>query len=278
MPQTNRIANREAALPLCPELDPGPRRTVRAFDSSWTVEPRPGSRLTVPLPVVVIPVRPDGRPDRRRWSGSALAIGPAGITLALDELHGPLTPTLIVGVQTSPSRTQYAGVEVLSASPPGDRLAQVLGLFGGPADEVLQPRNLTPRFHFDSMTFTFGLPGELLHGWEEAGVLQAMVIDRLLLCPRCHGLPTFRSGCRKCGSGRVVQGRSSHPEDSQSVPLPSSYQCEDCHWSDSTLQPINHCLYCEHRFATHQAYEMVLLGYHAHRLDPRSLAPAEQAQ
>jgi hypothetical protein len=284
MTRINRIKNQFAVGDgACDPHDTAPRHE------------RVHKRLAVSATVFVIPVQSDGRPDeRQRLMGRLQTISLEGVTLNLEAPRGPLPGELMMGLQVESGPTQYAGIEVLTSVSQDQGRLIVHGLFGSSVAEILQPRNLTPRFHFDSMTFTLGLPASLIHSWAAAGVLQPVVIDRLWLCPVCHGLPTFRSGCRQCGSGRVIKDwpgyvavdapglvascagepntvgsgprTLSHPANSSSAI--SSYRCQDCHWSGSELAPVNQCLHCEHRFSAQQAYELVLQGYSAERLDP----------
>jgi hypothetical protein len=243
-----------------------------------------------PLPVVVIPVDSDGMPildQRCRGTATLQTSDRMAISLA----SRPEQPALVVGVGTEAGPLQYTGIDVRAVAVRGPGSVLVHGQVGGLADALLQPKNLTPRFHFDSMTFTFGFSPRLLHRWEEAGVLRSVVIDRLLLCPRCHGLPTFRHGCRHCGSGRVTLVASAgngkarpdaevplivsldHQTHSAPVVAPEApsrfpaYHCQDCHRSDTDLAPVHQCLHCDCRFAAQEAFEMVLRGYCARRLD-----------
>ena len=252
------------------------------------------SPLPVNMPAVVFPLQRDGQPDcGARVTGTALRIDGDGVTLRLDAASCP-TLALVLGIQTEAGTFHYAGVEVRVAAHDGTGQVMVDVVFGGPGEELLHPRTLTPRFHFDSMTFTFGKAPELLHSWQRLGVLQPVVIDRLLLCPRCHGLPTFRNGCRKCGSGRVVPYQpnligptpeseveyapaangSRADEDTvrtTTAQRRTAYHCEECQWSDAELAPVHQCLHCSHRFLTQQAYEMVLQGYNVQRLEVAAL-------
>jgi hypothetical protein len=265
--------------------------------------PHPGiqERIAIPSAVFAIPVQSDGRPAQQQpIAGTLLAIGPQGITFSLETPGNPLPTEMMVGIPVESGRPQYAGIEVWSSESQADGRTIFHALFGGSAAEILQPRNLTPRFHFDSMTFTLGLPTALIHSWAAVGVLQPVVIDRLWLCPICHGLPTFRSGCGQCGSGRVIKDRSdcmavdepalatcpnvtasvcsaskSLPDSASGALEVPSYHCQDCHWTGRELAPVNQCLHCEHRFAAQQAYELVLQGYYAHRLDPMDFCPSE---
>ena len=227
------------------------------------------------LTVLVIPVQRDVAPAGAAVAGKLSEVSDDGLVLALDSLPRPLTPAVIIGMETTPERTDYVAAEILATFPESGGRIVVHCVFGGAGDDILQPRNLTPRFNFDSMSFQLGVPADVLHQWESLGVLEPVVIDRLLLCPRCHGLPTFRHGCRQCGSGRVVRwpmGGRDLVEPSASTlhqnapPKPASYFCPECRWIGSELAPINQCLHCAHRFSAEDAYEMVLQGYHANRL------------
>jgi hypothetical protein len=237
-----------------------------------------------PLPVEVIPVDPDGLPAlAQRCHGTVVMLGGERVLLNLEV--PPELPALVVGVQTDRDALQYVGIDVQTAGRLHTGQLLVEGQIGGVADELLQPKNLTPRFHFDSMTFTFGFAAPVLHRWEAAGVLQSVVIDRLLLCPRCHGLPSFRQGCGHCGSGRVnrlpveqtdtKRSLCSSPwlePSAHSVQAPArprfTYRCQECRGLEVELVPVNQCLHCNHRFAIQEGYELVLRGYRVDRLEP----------
>jgi hypothetical protein len=236
------------------------------------------------LPVEVIPVDADGLPALgQRGRGTATLIA-ADLVLVNLETE-PQLPALVVGVRTGHDLLRYFGIDVQTTSRLSTGEFQVQGQVGGLADALLQPKNLTPRFHFDTMTFTFGFAASVLHRWEAAGVLQSVVIDRLLLCPRCHGLPTFRHGCRNCGSGRVhrlpldcgdakptngISTALANPQ-SRSVQVQTkprfAYRCAECQGEELELVPVNQCLHCDHRFAADEGYELVLRGYRVARLD-----------
>src|SRR5204863_524990 len=50
----------------------------------------------------------------------------------------------------------------------------------------------------------------LLEKWVEVGVLTPVLWDRIQVCPRCHGMPRYRKGCRSCGSVKVTNERLIH--------------------------------------------------------------------
>lgn len=239
-----------------------------------------------PMPVEVIPVDPEGLPAlAQRCHGTVVLLGEDRVLLNLEA--PPELPALVVAVRAERDSLQYLGMDVQSAERLHTGQLRVEGQIGGVADALLQPKNLTPRFHFDTMTFTFGFAAPVLHRWEAAGVLQSVVIDRLLLCPRCHGLPSFRQGCSRCGSGRVHRLLAEQSETNQplflSIPwlrssagpvqAPAkhrySYRCQDCHSTEVELVPVTQCLHCHHRFAMQESYELVLRGYRVDRLEPR---------
>ncbi len=130
--------------------------------------------------------------------------------------------------------------------------------------------------------------------------MKRIVLDRVLLCPSCNAVPTFRFGCRKCQSGRLEQPFLVHHFACAHVgPLkdfetdvslkcpkcqtkhliagtdfeysPAEHTCLDCGWKDFELEQTGHCLNCESRFPIHKAVEQELVGYYAEQLDSLAL-------
>jgi hypothetical protein len=153
------------------------------------------------------------------------------------------------------------------------------------------------------MEFAFDHATSLLESLRYLGVLQETVIDRIQLCPKCEGFPTFRQGCRKCGSARFDTDRLIHHfpcahvgpvadfETSRGLVCPKcrtrhivagtdfeyltgQYHCLECHAKDTELEAIGHCLRCGLRFPGYQAIIQDVKGFHAHRLAPLDLLPA----
>ncbi|MBI4616187.1 MAG: hypothetical protein HY720_21400 [Planctomycetes bacterium] len=125
-------------------------------------------------------------------------------------------------------------------------------------------------------------------------------MDRVLVCPRCHSLPTFRRGCRRCGSGRVSTERLIHHfacghyapetrfETERGLVCPrcggkalvigtdyefaeGAHRCADCGLSDSAFETIAHCLACSFRFPASEAIEKDLTLYEVNRIVPAEL-------
>jgi hypothetical protein len=216
---------------------------------------RPGGQgKPVPLQthqVVTVPVTSEGWPDvEHRLVSTGGELGLRALTLDFETSPPPEGSALVVAVLTESRAMHFAGIEVCGTHSRG-RQARIVGRFRGIAHELLQPKNLTPRFNFDSMTFTLGFPEAILQSWAKLGVLQPVIIDRLRLCPRCYALPTFRRGCSHCGSTRITSNRAGI----------TRYSCEDCHASLNDLSPLANCLRCQARFTDREAFEMELNGY-----------------
>jgi len=204
---------------------------------------------------VAIPIGPQGWPDgEQRASGTAVDISPR--EFSLEFAFFPDVSALIVGMAGASGQLHYAGIEVESRFALAPGRVRVLGRLGGIGHELLQPRNLVPRFQLESMSFSRGFPEEVLARWAELGVLQAVALGRLLLCPQCLGLPAFRKGCSHCGSARIVSRHS------------GVSSCPDCHATEAEEAYVGQCFRCEYRFPDHQAVQMELKGYQARRLDP----------
>ncbi len=175
--------------------------------------------------------------------------------------------------------------------------------FGGPAHSLLQTRLLAPVFEPQRMQYHSPLPESSLRGWVNAGILVPQPLDRVLVCPRCEALPTFRNACRACKSGRIHRERLIHHfacayvdrieafDQGGVIVCPKclrrnlvvgadfDYQqgpviCSDCHWSDNEPLSVGHCLRCGFRFSAEQAKEKQLVGYDVQRLDVLALLAA----
>src|SRR5581483_1525914 len=241
--------------------------------------------------------------ESQRVTGAALTVYEGGVTLEYTGPRNFLTSALIVLV---PAGEEFAAVavEVNAVRRRSGGLVTADGTLGGFADELLQPERLTPTLRPETLRFELGFPAETLDRWVRAGVLRPVWLDRVQVCPRCRALPTFRQGCKSCGSARVGNDRLIHhfacahvgqARDFAAGPndlacpkcrarhlvvgadfeyVVGPYRCHDCHWSDTELSPVGHCLRCSLRFPGEQAHEIELKGYHAHRLDALAVRQA----
>jgi Thaumarchaeal output domain 1 len=265
---------------------------------------RSESRYVVCRTVVAVPLLPDGRLDwAQRIDGVSVDLSADGIGFELATDRGLAAGRLAIGVEDRSGKMQCEGIEICRAEQVSPSRMRVGARFGGPAHELLRPENLIPTLDPQTMQFTTRFSPETLRNWVELGLLRPVVMDRVQLCPKCRSLPTFRQGCRACGSGRVVSERLIHHfacahvapvrdfETDGGLVCPKCrtrhlivgadyeysngpYHCLACQWTDTELEQVAHCLRCGFRFPGHQALEQELVGYDANRLDVLALLAA----
>ncbi|HMC65200.1 MAG TPA: hypothetical protein VKI65_09705 [Gemmataceae bacterium] len=279
-------------------------QTLHGREGETLSDRRGGARTVAGRPWTVIPMLADGRPDlAHRTAGHSLVLNAQGIGLECDVLEWRWPAAFAIGVRNDHGVMEYAGVEVCHTTNLAAGRVRIGGKFAGRAHDLIQPQVLTPTYHPETMTFRLPFADELYQAWQEAGVLQAVWLDRVQLCPRCQGLPTFRPGCRCCGSARVRNDRLIHhfacahvglvadfeTPDGLACPkcrtdclvIGSDYEyhagphhCLDCHWTESELEQVGQCVRCGLRFPGHQAHVLELTGYHVDRLDPLAFLQA----
>ena len=223
--------------------------------------------------------------------------------MASNSYLGPAAKTLVVGVERRDGVLCYAGVEVRNRGESGAGGIVVGGRFGGRGQEVLEAANLAATFDPTTWRLHRAIPDDVIEAWRAIDVLAPKLLDAVLVCPRCQGLPTFRAGCKSCGSGRIGGERLIHhfacahvgpigdferPEgvvcpkcrmrnlvvgadyDFQNGPV----RCSDCHWRGDAPGQIAQCLACRYRFPGEDARQIEITGYHVHRLDPLAFIAA----
>lgn len=154
---------------------------------------------------------------------------------------------------------------------------------------------VAPKFDPQLQRFTYGASKEQIAAWENDEFVTRIALDRILVCPCCNGVPTFRMGCGCCGSaitepdvlihhyacayvGAEAEFRNGHvlncPKCRQQNLVPGSdfetvsggLVCADCHNRISQAVLIGHCLCCQHRFPADEAGTMQLTEFHVHRI------------
>lgn len=276
----------------------GARRAAAALPR---VERRQHTRYALTRPLTAIPVLPGGQPmQAHQAEGFTLDVSQGGIGFEIVGLERLPTKRLVVGVEAEDGRLHYAMLEVryLRAIPGGLRVG---GEFAAEDSDVLRTENLIPHIDPQQHRFQSGLAADVLEQWARLGVCRPVIMDRVLVCPECQSIPTFRHGCRICGSARIRQAQLVHhfacahvdlvdafEEDGGPLVCPKCrarrlvvgtdfeylsgpYQCADCQESDAELEVVGQCLACELRFPIGQACEQEIIGYHVHRLDPLAL-------
>ena len=118
--------------------------------------------------------------------------------------------SLLLGVAGAGGGLRYAGVSVGAREErPGGEVC-LSGGWGGAGEGVLRRRCIFPEFDRERMLFGAGVSEGVMRTWEGAGLYEAVLLDRVQVCPGCGCLPSFRMGCRRCGSGRTIERRSIH--------------------------------------------------------------------
>ena len=274
-------------------------------------------RVPYRAPVVAIPMLPDGGPDwENRFAGTTTDLGVEGIGLEYrqgnnlqsgksENTRGLNLQTLglILNLAGEGQKPGCLGIEI--ANPPDfdQEVCHIGGQFAGFADDLLKPENLKPRLNPRNWQFEMTFPEPVLQQWAKIGVLEPFLCDRVQLCPRCQGLPTFRRGCNACGSARLTNDRLIHHFACAHVGLIAEFEahnellcpkcrvrrliigsdyeyltgpfrCHDCQWTGTEREQVAECLRCHLRFPEHQSHELELKGYRAHRLDPLALLPS----
>lgn len=272
-------------------------------DNTGAAERRQSPRFVLERPVIGMAVSPDGRPDQAGFmTGNTVDLSRGGVGVEFDNLERQSTRELLVGVKDADGQFQFAGVIVCNKGKLSRDRVRVGCQFGGKGQELLKADLLAPTFVPASMSFASHFPEDILKAWSEVGILKPALVDRVQMCPKCHGLPTFRPGCRQCGSADVGNDQLMHHFACAHVGLVGDfempagllcpkcrtnhlivgsdfeyvtgpYRCRQCQWSDTELEQVAQCLRCGFRFPGHQAHLHDFRGYRANRLEPLALLP-----
>ena len=260
-------------------------------------ERRKEPRYPLETAAILIPIEADGRPGKE-IVGGALNISLHGL-IVMAEQDSELVPDIcLVGLECPDGVYRYATVEWRHR-----RLALPAIRFGGRflrrSEDPLHPSRLTPRFDPREFRYMTSLDAAVLKEWVARGILRPRRVDRVLSCPKCEALPTFRKGCPQCGSANTEKGQLIHhfacahvapasefAADSLICPkcqvqnlvvgadfeyLQGPISCRDCSWCEGELEVIAECLRCGHRFLADDAVEKEVFEYHVDRLDPMAL-------
>ncbi|MCA9120623.1 MAG: response regulator [Planctomycetaceae bacterium] len=285
-------------LPHESELDADPANDASAVQGRS--ERRQHSRYLLTRPIFAIPVMPDGSPaEAYSADGFSVDMSLGGIQFEIAGIDRLPTKQILVGVEAHDSVLHFASVETRRVELTENGL-RIGAAFTQADRDLIRRENIEPTFNPRTCRFGMDLPLEVIAKWIEFGILRATLMDRVLICPQCQAVPTFRNGCRICGSVRLHSrplihhfacahiGYVSDFEKDGAVICPKCrtrnlivgadyehlsgpYRCLDCDWSDTDLELVGNCLKCEFRFPMNQALEEDLIGYHVHRLDALAL-------
>ncbi|MHB8970791.1 MAG: TackOD1 domain-containing metal-binding protein [Pirellulaceae bacterium] len=256
-------------------------------------------RYFVTKSAVAIPINPDFTPDETMCAeGFTIDISKTGVGFEIGRLSELPSELLLAGVEGDDGTFYFATVQVQHWKPQGGRL-HVGAKFAPPEHELLRNENLLPSLRPDTQRFTTGLPSETLLKWAELGILRPVLVDRIYVCPKCESMPTFRKGCRSCGSihiashelilhadcaylgvvtefdrnGTLICPKCGTSESNRNGGFERHHgpcRCLDCNWSDSDTEVVGQCLQCRWHFPLQNASEHELIGFAVNRLDPQA--------
>lgn len=286
----------DTAILDCVELANGQPGAVAA--NAATVSRDSAQRRACALPAAAWEVLDDGRLASRTPTGIGLVteVGRESVVVELNSVA--TTGLLAVGVERD-GRREFLGVTERSREPAitGVRMT---GVFSGIADRLLADKSRVPRLDLETFRYDLPFSDAVYESWCQAGIFEREVLDRVLTCPKCAAVATFRFACRQCGSGRLEHTTLMHHfacafvapaddfDDGEQLVcpncrtrhlvagtdfeyMPGDHACRPCGWTDRDLVQTGHCLNCDRRFPAHQAIEQELVGYDAQRLDVLAL-------
>ena len=155
-----------------------------------------------------------------------------------------------------------------------------------------EPEYIVPTYDAAAHRFTFGRYENRVARWENDPDTKRVPLDRIIECPDCEAVPTFRPGCGSCGSAWVDHESLIHhyacahvgPEsefrssanDGLSCPkcrtndlvvgadfdqVEGCMKCNDCGSVFNQPEMICHCLACQRRFPASEGKIHDIYGY-----------------
>ncbi len=246
------------------------------------------------------PAQADGQLRvNRRTEGRLCSMSATEIDLALHTPPSRAFPSALIGLPGgADGRSRCAGIEITDHYTTDDGRARITGRFAGRIHDVVSSQWLLPDFDPTTMAYRLPVDPAVMRTWQAAKIYEPVLLDRVAGCPRCGCVPTFRSGCGRCRSGRTdpiklihhyacahvgsvkeyeAEGslicpkcRTRDPMVGTDYEYLTTHRCRDCGWEESQLASVGHCLACDERFAGNAAQQIVLVGYRrcVDRLDP----------
>jgi DNA-binding response OmpR family regulator len=278
-------------------------REERTHPEKPMSERRRHPRYVLTRPLFAVPVLPDASPAAGYSAdGISVDVSEGGLRFEIANLDRLPTKQLLAGIEAADGVLHFATVTAVRVETTSRGL-NIGARFTKGSRDLLRPENLHPTFNPETCCYETGLPSGTLDQWVDFGILRPTLVDRILLCPRCRAVPTFRQGCRVCGSVRLHSRPLIHHfacahvgdvtdfEQGNAIRCPKCrtrnlivgadyeylngpHRCLDCGWSDTELDLVAECLKCAFRFPFQQAVEEDLIGYDVDRLDPLALIDA----
>lgn len=259
---------------------------------------RSSSHHVVNHSLAVIPVRLDQTPGEVFWTDSfSVDVSRSTVAFMIEAADRIPSQHLIAGANLAGQPRRFTMLAIRSQKATDGKLRIEACPVRDQQEDLLSSCNLKPRVDARRFQFVYSVSRDILSQWESLGVLRRYLVDRVLVCPTCKSIPTWRHACPKCGSARHSRDRLIHHFACAHVGLANTFQsvgnalacpkcratqliagtdfeymagplkCFDC--QESGCQPTLGCLchQCHRRFGPAEATEMDLYGYHVERLD-----------
>ena len=261
---------------------------------------RRSQRNAVSGPAVIYPILPDHSPGEPIVATLVeLSVGGMGLTIR-KEITVP--DVCLVGVNQKNDQLAFRAVRWLHRVAVDDQI-RLGGNFLPAEEDPLDDAKLRPCIDSATLRLAPTINPYSIQQWVTRGVARRYVIDRVLACPSCQAIPTFRNGCAECGSASIGTSKLIHhfacahvAPDTQferngglSCPkcrakklvvgadfehLEGPVTCRDCRWSGNAAVLIGECLRCGRRFPGTEATELEVIQYHVERMDPLAIIEA----
>ena len=286
-----------AELSVKREEDQLAQRTANTKMLSFANNERKSNRYEISNPVVCFPVL-----ESREVSSSDSIIGVAadistnGTKLILEGIQPNLGLELVIGIEHREGSYQYCAGTVASSRRTSPSTCEVGIEFRGYMYEVFESELIFPVLDSTSMKYTFPYPDSVMASICKIGGAVTIVLDSVMVCPSCRGLPTLRYGCSHClstnvGASKMIQHFACAHVDfvenfeqgdqlmcekcrTRGMIVGSDYEylngpniCSDCGEANLEKILIGHCMGCESRFDFESADEMEIFGYSVNKLD-----------
>lgn len=164
------------------------------------------------------------------------------------------------------------------------------------------PEVFLPEFDPRTKQVNFGVFEQRLSEWEHDPSTTRVAVDRIIVCPKCDGIPTLRPGCGSCGSAWIEPQILIHhyacahvgPESEFRTPeglvcpkcrlrnlvagsdfeqIQGCLQCSDCGAVSTEPRLIAHCLNCQHRFPAASGRLKSIYAYKVRSPSTAAVAP-----
>lgn len=258
---------------------------------------RKNTRYEISNSVVCYPVLESGEIAMSySMVGIALNIGYGGVKVLVDSIEPKPGMELVIGIEQSPGDYRFCAGTVISTRKSGESGFETGIEFRGYMHEVLQCEQIIPVLDRQEMQYELPFPANVMASLCKVGAATSTILDSMLLCANCRGIPTLREGCSMCLSSNVRSSKMIHHFGCAHVDFVENFEqgdelvcqkcrcrsmiigadyeyldgpnmCYDCGQANLEKIQIGHCLSCEHRFPMTMAHEMEIIGYRVSRLD-----------